>query len=41
MKPKKKSAPPRGNAVPDSKPENSYKKAAKKGIKARALDKKC
>lgn len=39
MKPKKKSAPPKGKIIPDSKPENSYKKAAKAGVKARAAGK--
>jgi len=35
MKPKKKSAPKKGNAIPDKKPINSYKKAAKLGEKER------
>lgn len=39
MKPKKKSAPPKGNAIPDSKPENSYKKVAKAGEICRAAGK--
>ncbi len=39
MKPKKKPAPPKGKVVPDSKPENSYKKVAKNGVKARVLGK--
>lgn len=38
-KPKKKSAPQKGNAIPDSKPENSYRKAAKAAIKERAAGK--
>lgn len=40
MKPKKKSAPPKGKVIPDSKPENSYKKVAKAGVKARKAGKK-
>lgn len=40
MKPKKKAAPPKGNAIPDSKPENSYKKVAKASVKARRAGKK-
>ena len=40
MKAKKKSPPKKGNAIPDSKPENNFKKAAKAGKKARAADKK-
>lgn len=39
MRPKKKSAPPKGNFVADSKPENSYRKVAKAGIKSRAAGK--
>jgi len=39
MKPKKKSAPPKGKMIPDSKPENSYQKVAKKSEKARKADK--
>lgn len=39
-KPKKKSAPPKGNFIPDSKPDNDYKRGAKKAKKARIADKK-
>lgn len=34
-----KGKPAKGNAIPDSKPENSYKKGAKAAIKARKADK--
>lgn len=37
---KKVSPPPKGNCVPDSKPENAYKKNAKGAEKARAAGKK-
>lgn len=40
MKPKKKARPPKGNAVPNNKPENSYKKVAKAGITSRIAGKK-
>ena len=40
MKPKKKAAPAKGKEIPNDKPENGYKKVAKKGIKARMADKK-
>ena len=40
MKPKKKAAPPKGNYVKDSVPEDAYKKVAKKSVKARKADKK-
>jgi hypothetical protein len=39
MKPKKKSAPPKGKMIPDSKPENTYKKVVKGAVKARAAGK--
>ncbi len=39
-KPAKKSAPPKGKMIPDSKPENSYQKVAKASVKARAAGKK-
>lgn len=35
-----KSSVPKGNAIPDSKPENGVKKVAKAAVKARAADKK-
>jgi hypothetical protein len=37
---KKKSSLPKGKVIPDNKPENDYKKTAKKAEKARRLDKK-
>lgn len=37
---KKGGKPPKGNAIPDSKPDNDYKRGAKKAKKARALGKK-
>lgn len=40
MKPKKKAAPKKGKNIPDSKPENSYKKVAKAGIVSRVAGKK-
>lgn len=40
MKPKKSGKPPKGKMIPESKPENSYKKVAKAGIKARSAGKK-
>lgn len=40
MKPKKSGKPAKGKVIPDSKPENSYKKVAKAGIKARMAGKK-
>ncbi len=35
VKVRKKAAPPKGNCIPDSKPENSYKKVAKAGVISR------
>lgn len=40
MKPKKAGKLPKGKMIPDSKPENGYKKAAKGAIKSRAMGKK-
>jgi hypothetical protein len=40
MKAKNKGKPAKGNAIPDSKPINSYKKAAKLGVKSRVAGKK-
>ncbi len=40
MKPKKKSPPPKGKMIPDSKPENTYGKVAKVAKKSRIAAKK-
>jgi len=40
MKPKKKSKLPKGKVIPDDKPEDDYKKGAKKAIKNRNTDRK-
>lgn len=37
---KEKSAPPKGKIIPDSKPENDFKKSGKKAMKSRKADKK-
>lgn len=39
MKKTNESAPPKGKVIPDSKPENDYKKVGKKAEKARKADK--
>jgi hypothetical protein len=40
MKPKKSGKPSKGKMIPDSKPENTYKKVSKAAVKARTAGKK-